>query len=269
MIKIMIYLAIMITMAVAQAEVYLDEMGSASLDDATIIRMPNITIEFMNSSYNFTAAYDVGENFYLELHNLTSAADISLFSIHFRQPPAQLARHALIIPDQSGFASYRSDGLPSGEYLLLVTETNQSSYRIRLPILVQDELHIDVPDKLTAGQALALSLRRSGNLSNHAVGCLFMPLRDYDRINVTFMKNLRINIGNLSASLGGVSPEEVMKVLAIFPRNCAVAVDSEADSQTKLNLITEEDWEKGDYMLLGASYSQQSISLVQKVIEVQ
>jgi hypothetical protein len=95
-----------------------------------------------------------------------------------------------------------------------------------------------------------------------------MPLRDYDRINVTFMQNLRINIGNLSASLGGISPEEVMKVLAIFPRNCAVAVDSEAENQTNLKLITEDDWEKGDYMLLGASYSQQGISLVQKVVEV-
>lgn len=265
----MIFLAIMITIAVAQAEVYLDEMRSASLDDATAIRMPNITIEFMNISYNFRTAYDVGGNFYLELHNLTSAANISLFSIHFRQPPAQLAQYDLINPDQSSSASYRSEGLPLGEYLLLAKETNQSSYRILLPILVQDELLMDVPDNLTAGQALALSLKRSGNLTNHAVGCLFMPLRDYDRINVTFMQNLRINIGNLSASLGGVSPEEVMKVLAIFPRNCAVAVDSEADNQTNLKLITEEDWEKGDYMLLGASYSQQGISLVQKVVEVQ
>ena len=267
--KIMIYLAIMITIAVAQAEVYLDEMGSASLDDAAAIRMPNITIEFMNSSYNFRTAYDVGENFYLELHNLTSAADISLFSIHFRQPSAQLVRQDLIYPDKSGFASYRSKGLPLGEYLLLAKETNQSSYRIRLPILVQDELSIDVPDNLAAGQVLALSLRRSGNLSNHAVGCLLMPLKDYDRINVTFMQNLSINIGNLSTSLGGVSPQEVMKVLAIFPRNCTVAVDSEAGNQTSLSLITEESWEKGDYMLLGASYSQQGISLVQKVIEVQ
>ena len=266
--KVTIFLAIMMIMSLAQAEVYLDEIGSASLDDAVAMRMPNINMQFMNSSYNFKSAYDVSENFTLELQNLTSAADISLFSIRFMQPVAHLARYDQINPDQSGCASYQSGRLPLGEYILLAKQANQSSYRIQLPILVQDELLMDAPENLTAGQILPVNLVRAGNLSSHALGCLFMPLEDYDRINVTFMQNLSINLGSRSTSLSRISQEEVMKVLTILPENSAIAMESEASNQTSLSLITEESWEKGDYMLLAASYSLQGISLAQKIVKV-
>lgn len=262
-------MAIMTTIALAQAEVPLGEFGSASLDDGMIMRMPNIIIEFMNSSFNFRTAYDVGENFTLELQNLTDAADISLYSIHFRQNPAQLAQFDLIEPDQSGSASYRSGQLARGEYVLLAKEANQSFYMIQLPILVQDELLLDAPSNLTAGQALAVNLSRAGNLSSHAVGCLLMPLKDYDRINVTLTQNLSINVGNLSASLGRISSEEVMKVLTIFPESCTIAMEEQAGNHTRLSLITEESWLKAEYMLLGVSYSPQGISLAQKVVTVE
>jgi hypothetical protein len=265
--KVKICLAIMMTMALAQADVSIDQIGSASLDDASIIRIPNIIIESMDSSFNFRTAYDVGENFTLDLKNLTATANISLFSLHFRQNPAQLFRSDLINPDQSGSASYKSGRLPRGGYMLLAKESNQS-YRVQLPILVQDELLMDAPENLTAGQVLAVNLGRAGNLSSHAVGCLFMPLQDYDQINVTLGQNLSINIGNLSASLGRISTEELMKVLAIFPGSCTIAMEEQADSQTTLSLITEEDWVKGEYMLLGASYTPQGMSLAQKIVKV-
>jgi hypothetical protein len=267
--RLLICLALVVTVALAQPEASLQESGAVHLDDAAALTLPNTAIEFMNSGYGFKTLYKIGDSFALKLLNLTASADVSLYSIHLGHPGAELFRNELINPDESGSASFRPGPLPRGEYILLAKDTKQSSVLAQLPLLVQDELTMNSPENLTAGQVLNVGLVRAGNPTNHAVGCLLLPERDYNKINVTIAESLIINKGNLSADIGGITSEQVMQILPLFPENCAIAMESEATSPSNLSLITEKGWERGDYMLLGASYSPQGISLAQKVVEIQ
>lgn len=266
--RLLICLALAVTVALAQPDASLRESGAAHLDDAAALVLPNTAIEFMNSGYSFKTLYEIGDSFALELQNLTASVDVSLYSIHLGRAGAELFRKELINPDERGSGSFQPGPLPRGEYILLAKDTKQSSVLVQLPLLVQDELIMNAPENLTAGQILNVGLVRAGNPTNHAVGCLLLPVRDYNQINVTIAENLMINKGNLSADIKGITSEQVMQILPLFPENCAIAMESEAASPSSLSLITEEGWEKGDYMLLGASYSPQGICLAQKAVEI-
>jgi hypothetical protein len=264
-------LLVIIALAISQGTLCSEEINQEplQLEGASILKLPNTSIQFMSSSYSFQTIHYLQDNQGLagQVRGLSTMGEIFLFPLSFAQPRPISLKHRIIAPDKSGNMSFSLGNVPDGAYIMLAKERKQSAPLAIVPLIVQKKLSISAPERLSLGNFLVVKLQAEDD-ANYTMGAILMPLRDYNLTSISIAENLTISREEISVNLNKPSPKALMDLLPIIPEQGTLAIEPQAGNQSTLSLITDAKWQKGQYILLCAAYGQKGISIAQKFIEL-
>jgi methanogen extracellular protein (TIGR04279 family) len=207
--------------------------------------LANGTIELRTapiSSTSFLASVDV-----LDDHiNLTDASPASA--------PLKL--------NYSGDAHFSFPAMPTGIYAVYVTSDNSSSVLSASPVLIAEkEVVVEAPQEVRAGDILPVrvTLKDGSDSYDLHYGAFMVSAEDYRGLSLNLTGD-----GTLDGTLIKVTWNEeeldiegdfdvgwdlLARLLLIFPMNSAAALQDSADGEAELNMITEDGWKPGSYVL--------------------
>ena len=262
------FVALLAAIATVFLQGALSTNASMQLDGTTILMLPNTSIEFLNTSYFFSNIYSLpaGSRISGKLDGLSSISDVSLYPLSLSKN-SELIKRRILYPFNSS-TSFSIQNAPAGVYMLMARNRSQSDPLALALLIVQNDLIMSAPDRLVLGNSMTINLQARDGM-NHIYGAILMPLTEYNLIAIRLDENISISRNETSAVLSKLRSEAFMDLLPIIPAQGTIAVEPQPKEQSTLTLITESGWQKGPYMLTGASYSQKGISIAQRIISME
>jgi methanogen extracellular protein (TIGR04279 family) len=196
-------------------------------------------------------------------------------------PSKAVTNEASVTLNRTGDAQFDIAGVQSGVYTLYIVDENSSAVLSQLPLLITSQsISIDSSSKVSAGEPLKVTVNTSGtgNLTRY-YGAVMVSLKEYEgiRLNMTSSDgrnlNSTIELGNRSMQVQGLpslSLAFVMKLLPMLPQDSAVGMQDSTKPGAEFYLITDPNWERGDYILTCVVYSPGMgiLGMGQKEVEV-
>jgi methanogen extracellular protein (TIGR04279 family) len=208
------------------------------------------------------------------------------FSIHnFLSPQMALNKSISSNPEEAirlnltGAGDFTLRGLPGGLFSLFALDCgNQTLLSALLLLVVTDDLALEMPDNVTAGNVIDLKARIKPGNESRVYGAIMISLKNYRNASLITSTdgqsiNSTISLGERSENFQGVpsiSRDFLMTLFSLLPANSAIGMVESNQSEVSLNLITDQEWERGDYILTAAAYSHGRItSIGQRIVEVE
>jgi hypothetical protein len=245
--------------------------GSLYLQGAGSLALPNTTIQLQGEDYTFQSITTLGEKDEISgmLKNASSIVEIQVHPFRLSLPhidPSSPLKQRIMIPDPDGNISFGLGFVPSGLYLLMARSRMNHSILSLAPLLVQEDLVINSPDRLVLGNDLQINVKSVA--LNHSLAAILLPAEDYRAVNITLTDFLTIQLADKEAILSSIAQERILSLLRILPHNSTIAFEPEAGADCTLDLFTQSDWHPGRYIILVLSYDQKSSCLAQKYINL-
>jgi len=178
----------------------------------------------------------------------------------------------------TGDANFSLGGLPRGMYTIFVLDLNSSSVLSATPLLVTGaNLTLSPVGNLTAGDFIKLKVnlslpdKRMGGASavpanaSKIFAAIMMSEKDYENSSLTLATNgtreglnSTLRLRDKSMQIKGLpvlSSDLLMQILFLLPSNSAAGMQESRQSGTEILLITDPEWEKGEYILTLAAYA--------------
>jgi methanogen extracellular protein (TIGR04279 family) len=205
------------------------------------------------------------------------------------------ASHVQLKADSSGICRFTLPGLHCGTYALIAKDANTSSVLSALPLIVAHRgMEVKAPSNITAGDALGINISipewENGNIIYAAI---IIYKKDYENLRLIInatedeRKNssnysnssIKQGISKMSISLGGSTADlpsglhssSIIDLIPIAPENSAIALSEPDNSGAEFYMITDSDWDRGEYILTCLAYvhGHGLVGIKQKSIEVE
>jgi methanogen extracellular protein (TIGR04279 family) len=174
--------------------------------------------------------------------------------------------------NSTGDASFSLQGMAAGIYSIYVAFENSSWPLSASPLLVTEtDMEVSTPPVTSAGDLLAVKVKLDDGYDGRPLtyGTFIVSAEDYRALtfNITgdgsrpgTVVNLRWNEEALSI-LGDsdIGWDLLARMLMIFPRDSAAALQDSVDGEVTLYMITEDDWAPGAYILTSIVLSQEGV----------
>lgn len=184
--------------------------------------------------------------------------------------------------NSTGDARFNVTGISSGTYTLYVVDRLNSTVLSALPLIVTaQDASIDSQTKVIAGGALKVTVKmpQQPREFKRYYGAVMVSRKDYGGIRLDILSNAdqslssTIALGNRSTQIQGLpslSTNLLMKMFSMLPQNSAVAMQESTKPEAEFYLITDPEWERGNYILTCVIYSSGKgiLGLCQKAVEV-
>lgn len=186
--------------------------------------------------------------------------------------------------NSTGDAHFTITGISSGTYTLTlcVVDGLNSTVLSALPLIVTaQDASIDSQTKVIAGGALKVTVKmpQQPREFKRYYGAVMVSRKDYEGIRLDIISNAgkslssTIALGNRSTQIQGLpslSTNLLMKMFSMLPQNSAVAMQESTKPEAEFYLITDPEWERGNYILTCVIYSSGKgiLGLCQKAVEV-
>jgi len=257
-----------------------DESGNKAIIDLEsihAIRMPHLSIG-TNWTYPYAQIPIFSENqsingsstFY-ENGSLIELC-ISRFSVtellrtQVVKTPANCTGQSLAL-NQTTDANFTLPELTSGLYTISAFDMSSTQQIEALLLLVTKErLSLQLPESILAGEPLNIKANISGLNLSKIFGAVMISAKDHENMSLTLISEesgsgyssilkLGDKVQNLS-SLTNISSDMALQLLYLLPSNSAAGMQESTKSEVELALLTDAAWQKGDYILTCAVYSE-------------
>jgi methanogen extracellular protein (TIGR04279 family) len=168
-------------------------------------------------------------------------------------------------------------------------DENNSVILSALPLLISKaELTPQMPDNIKAGDFMQLRVNISAlnnesisqsNNNSRIFAAIMISRKDYENASLKLDTNgtmesrkstLILGDKSMQIQLSNISSEQLMPLLYLLPENSAIGIQESKESWADILLITDENWDKGSYILTYAVYSPGKglLGLNQETVEV-
>jgi methanogen extracellular protein (TIGR04279 family) len=269
-------------------------MGGVLLEGTNLIRAPEMSITGPEANwtypYSYYPIYVAGQTIsgtYIgpEGASGTVVAYISGFNVseflNGSFVPSRAVQNGMSFAlNRTGVAQFSVSGVQSGVYTLYIVDENSSTVLSEIPLLITPQnVSIDSPSEVRAGGIMNVTVKTSGteNMTRY-YGAVMFSRKDYDGVRLNISKNggnlsSTIEWGNTSMQVLGLpalSMAFVTKLLPILPQDSAAGMQESTKPEAGFYLITDPNWEQGDYILTCAVYSSGTgmLGMGQREVEV-
>ena len=282
------------------------EGGWIALNGTNQIKIPNLSApQEANWSYPFDHVTTYAENqsikgifwgssdqAYTKVKVVVSRFNLSAFLGAFQVIEGKVkadGTSSSVELNRSGDASFALNGLSSGIYTIFIMDENNSVVLSALPLLISKaELTLQMPDNIKAGDFMQLRVNIStlnnqsisqSNNSSRIFAAIMISRKDYENASLKLDTNgtkeslkstLTLGDKSMQIQLSNISSEQLMPLLYLLPENSAIGIQESKESWADILLITDENWDKGSYILTYAVYSPGKglLGLNQETVEV-
>ena len=205
----------------------------------------------------------------LHYSSFMSAVDVLDGPVNLTGASGAVGPHKL---NATGDASFAIPGMPSGIYSIYVTCENSSIVLCASPLLVTEtDMEVSTPPVTSAGDLLEVKVKLDDGYDGRPLtyGTFIVSAEDYRALtfNITgdgsrpgTVVNLRWNEEALSIQGDfDIGWDLLARMLMIFPRDSAAALQDSVDGEVTLYMITEDDWAPGAYILTSIVLSEEGV----------
>jgi hypothetical protein len=170
--------------------------------------------------------------------------------------------------NESNAANFKISKKPAGMYTLYVFDENKSILISKQPFLITEGEIVLKMDHIVASTEPFIRIKTNTTaLKNQSkfFAALLIPREDYDNVSLSLAENrttggsdFNLSLGSKSLQMYGspsISSELLMNLLPLLPQGSAVGLQESTQPGVDLILMTDQPWEKGQYVLTCSIYS--------------
>lgn len=170
--------------------------------------------------------------------------------------------------NDSNAAIFEISKKPAGMYALYIFDENNSTLLSKQPFLITEGEIVLKMDYIVASLEPFIRIKMNSTVFKNQskfFATFMIPREDYDNVSLSLAENRTTGSSDLNLSLGSkslqiygsprVSSDLLMNLLPLLPKGSAVGLQESTQPGVDLILMTDQPWEKGQYVLTCSIYS--------------
>jgi hypothetical protein len=179
-----------------------------------------------------------------------------------------IVAETVVESNDSNAANFMISKKPAGMYTLYVLDENKSNLISKQPFLITEGEIVLKMDQIVASSEPFIRIKMNTTAFKNQskfFAAFLIPREDYDNVSLSLAENrttggsdLNLSLGSKSLQMYGslrVSSDLLTNLLPLLPQGSAVGLQESTQPGVDLILMTDQPWEKGQYVLICGIYS--------------